>query len=524
MTQTRWLDYESSECSWFFTAANEEDDAELPSVSVENSGACDYWGLYERLEVATSVSGETGVDLDIYVPSIPLEVAMLTSLKSIEMSNNQVPTTLMDFLPESLSQLTDLQEVHFSRSNILEWSPQAFLRFPSSIEILDLSYNDMEGELLDEIGFLMSSLEELYLDHNRLDGSIPVALFNWTRLKRFYASVNNLDGNLVGPVELEGRQFCLLFGLQYSLTLLFLFFFLLQPSEIAALSSHLEILSLSDNTLGGSLPSELGALDELTTLDLDSNRFQGALPSELGMLSNLAHLGVANNRLESSIPSEFGGLANLQNLHLDANDLTGEIPSELTLLSSLTNFQLSANNLVGTISPAFASLSNLFSFDVHDNALTGSVPKELFEELSVVSFLYLYENQLTGSIATEIGMLGNVSYVGMESNMLTGPIPSEVSAMRELRYLHLSNNRLTSTIPSTLGNLPSLKYLFLGTNNLSGSIPSELGLLSGLRYLDLGGGNDLMTGSVPSELCALPSLSIRVKCTVVQCDCGCQCS
>ena len=200
LEQTRWLDYESSECFWYYTAAGESDDeAEVlppadPSVTVPS---CDYWGLYERLTVATPLDQSLGVDLDIYLPSIPPEVALLPNLRSIEMSNNQVPTTLADFLPESLSQLTHLEEVHFSHSNILEWNPQAFLRFPPSVQVLDLSNNGMEGQLLEEIGFLMSSLEELYLDHNRLDGTIPAAVVSWTRLKCFYASVNNLNGNLV---------------------------------------------------------------------------------------------------------------------------------------------------------------------------------------------------------------------------------------------------------------------------------------------------------------------------------------
>ena len=118
----------------------------------------------------------------------------------------------------------------------------------------------------------------------------------------------------------------------------------------------------------------------------------------------------------------------------------------------------------------------------------------------------------------------NVSYLGMGSNHLEGPIPSELGLMRELRYLHLSDNYLNSTIPRELGNLSELKYLFLDRNDLSGTIPSELGLLSRLQLLDFGSRSNKLTGSVPDEVCALPEVTIRVPCAVVQCDCNCECT
>ena len=120
--------------------------------------------------------------------------------------------------------------------------------------------------------------------------------------------------------------------------------------------------------------------------------------------------------------------------------------------------------------------------------------------------------------------MGNVSYLGMGSNRLEGPIPSELGLMRELRYLHLSDNSLTSTIPTELGNLSELTYFFLDQNDLSGPIPSEFGLLTGLQLLDFGSRSNKLTGSVPAEVCALPKVTIRVKCGSVKCDCNCECT
>jgi Leucine rich repeat len=120
--------------------------------------------------------------------------------------------------------------------------------------------------------------------------------------------------------------------------------------------------------------------------------------------------------------------------------------------------------------------------------------------------------------------MGNISYLGLENNGLEGPIPSEFGLMKELRYVHLSYNYLKSTIPTQLGHLSDLKYLLLDENELTGPIPSELGLLSGLRMLDVSGRSTKLTGSVPAEVCALPEVTIRVRCSQVACDCDCECT
>jgi Leucine-rich repeat (LRR) protein len=52
----------------------------------------------------------------------------------------------------------------------------------------------------------------------------------------------------------------------------------------------------------------------------------------------------------------------------------------------------------------------------------------------------------------------------------------------EVTYLYLQNNNLTGSIPPEIGNLTGLIRLYLYGNNLSGSIPPEIGLLSNLDY------------------------------------------
>ncbi|KAI8924856.1 hypothetical protein BC831DRAFT_463464, partial [Entophlyctis helioformis] len=72
----------------------------------------------------------------------------------------------------------------------------------------------------------------------------------------------------------------------------------------------------------------------------------------------------------------------------------------------------------------------------------------------------------------------------LQAKSLTGSIP-DLSGLTALQWLYLSNNQFTGSIPSTLGNLPSLTKLYLHLNQLTGTIPSSLGNLNALTLLSV---------------------------------------
>ena len=57
--------------------------------------------------------------------------------------------------------------------------------------------------------------------------------------------------------------------------------------------------------------------------------------------------------------------------------------------------------------------------------------------------------------------------------------------LKNLTELDLNNNQLTGSIPSELGDLENLTGLYLGGNQLMGAIPTELGNLVNLMVLYL---------------------------------------
>ncbi len=61
--------------------------------------------------------------------------------------------------------------------------------------------------------------------------------------------------------------------------------------------------------------------------------------------------------------------------------------------------------------------------------------------------------------------------IKLSDNNLSGSIPSQLGKLSNLEILDLNSNQLSGNIPSQLGNLSYLEILNLGKNQLSGSIP-----------------------------------------------------
>ena len=60
-------------------------------------------------------------------------------------------------------------------------------------------------------------------------------------------------------------------------------------------------LDRSWNSVGGTLPTQLGLLDQLDWLDLSENQISGTLPSQLGKLDRMTHFFLQGNSISGTM-------------------------------------------------------------------------------------------------------------------------------------------------------------------------------------------------------------------------------
>ncbi|CAB9516602.1 receptor-like protein kinase precursor [Seminavis robusta] len=288
----------------------------------------------------------------------------------------------------------------------------------------------LRGTLVPELA-LLTSLQELDMDYQSIKGTIPNEL---TQLSNTLEYIDLIKCFFTGTIPA---------GLFVSSKSLFL-------------SRNARLLA--------SIPTAIGNSSKLEYLLLTETNLEGSIPSEIGMATNLLELFLNANDLEGTIPSEVGLLSLLHVLDLTYNELSGSIPSEIGQAQSLQRLKLGLKSgMRGTLPTSLALLSNLQELDLYKNSLEGSLQPELF---------YLRTNS-----STEVSMTPswpNLTTLILTDNRLSGSLPSEIGLLGALERLFLARNKLESQLPTELGSLSNLECLGIAQNQFTGELPFEV--------------------------------------------------
>ena len=151
---------------------------------------------------------------------------------------------------------------------------------------------------------------------------------------------------------------------------------------------------------------------------ISDNSLKGTIPSELGQLEELIHLGMSYDELSGTIPSSLGQLNNLVNFELNNNALTGSVSLEIankTANKTYDNFNVYGNKLSNLTDVDGLTICTLISNDTDEDGehycncgsdcLNENGNRCECEEAQVCCDNYIEQNNITNCVVCEAGFL-----------------------------------------------------------------------------------------------------------------------
>ena len=117
----------------------------------------------------------------------------------------------------------------------------------------------------------------------------------------------------------------------------------------------------------------------------------------------------------------------------------------------------------------------IFRVDFEDNNLVGTIASEL-GSLAELTSLALEKGDLQGTIPSSLGQLDKLETLDLDYNRVSGDVPSEMVGAQALKTIDLNDNKLTGGL-QYLSQLQNLERLWVHSNTLVGPVPSGFGNL-----------------------------------------------
>ncbi|XP_058076419.1 MDIS1-interacting receptor like kinase 2-like [Magnolia sinica] len=187
---------------------------------------------------------------------------------------------------------------------------------------------------------------------------------------------------------------------------------------------------------------------------------------------------------------------------MTSNLLTGSIPSTLGNLTKITFLSLYECQLSGYLHQEMKNMTNLSKLYLSDNNFSGYLPQLChggsLEAFSVVN------NHFTGEIPRSLRNCTSLTRVRLNGNRLFANVSEAFGVYPHLTFMDVSNNILFGELSPNWGECRNLTKLQISGNMITGRIPPEIGKLTELRVLGLSSNH--LVGEIPKEFGKLTSL------------------
>ncbi|XP_062193510.1 receptor-like protein 6 isoform X2 [Phragmites australis] len=374
---------------------------------------------------------------------------------------------------------------------------------------LDLGGRDLRSRGLDPALFNLTSLRNLSLAGNDfMRASLPSFGFE---LLTEMVHLNFSDTCFCGPIPIGIARLRKLVTLdfssyEYTTELLFLEVPSFQ-TIIANLSSLRELhlngvdISSSGETWSIALANSTPELQILTLLDCG---LSGSIHHSFSRLRSLVEIDLRGNAVAGKVPDFFADFPLLSSLRLSHNDFEGQFPTKIFHLKCLRILTVSWNPKLSGHLPSFPVENKLEVLVLHGTNFSDALP------VSIVNLKSLSNLALTTEgISKQLTLIGKLQSLRELSLLATSlgvekPHFSWIGDLKHLTRLGIVGYNFSEPIPSWIGNLTNLMFLELISCNFYGTIPPWIGNLTQLSFIDFGG--NYLTGKIPRYLFTLPEV------------------
>ncbi|KAH6785040.1 hypothetical protein C2S51_037495 [Perilla frutescens var. frutescens] len=411
-----------------------------------------------------------------------------------------------------------VKEIELSKNSLTGSIPLKSICSLPYLEKLSLGFNNLHGRVTEDLNSCLS-LKYLDVGNNIFSGPFPdissinglvflyancsgfSGTFPWDSLK----NMSNLQVLSVGDNPFNSTPFPPVILSLTKLSWLYLTNCSIAgeiPEEIGNLVELIE-LELALNYLTGGIPAGITKLNKLWQLELYCNNLTGELPAGLRNLTNLEYFDASTNQLTGNL-SEVGFLNKLKSLQLFENQFSGELPSELGDFRNLVNLSLYTNKLTGPLPEKLGSWAEFHFIDVSENFFTGRIPPDMCKKGTMTKLLLL-QNNFTGEIPATYASCTTLIRFRVSKNGLSGRVPGGIWGLPNVEIIDLAENNFEGPITPDIGNAKSLAQLFVASNKFSGELPTEISNASSLVSIEFT--NNDFSGVIPASIGELKQLT-----------------